>query len=209
MADNNTFEPRKKPRQARAQASYDAILEAAAQLFGQRGFTDTNTNLVAERAGVSIGTLYQYFPNKEALVVALNRRYTDDVINMLTARLKDAAHLPVARAVEAMIRAMLEVRADVSAELYEMFGVQVRRLQGYAPLKDTYSRAAELVATWLQQHADIVRPTNYPLAALVVVAAVDKCTETVVLHDAASDELDGAVAEITDLVLRYLFVDQP
>ncbi|CUR48149.1 Transcriptional regulator, TetR family [Alloalcanivorax xenomutans] len=69
---------RKKPRQQRSRATWDAILEAAAQLFGERGYTGTTTNKVAERAGVSIGSLYQYFPNKEALLLALSERHMEE-----------------------------------------------------------------------------------------------------------------------------------
>ncbi len=68
---------RKKPRQQRSRATWDAILEAAAQLFGEQGYTGTTTNKVAERAGVSIGSLYQYFPNKEALLLALSEQHME------------------------------------------------------------------------------------------------------------------------------------
>jgi AcrR family transcriptional regulator len=63
--------PRKSPRQARALATQDAIIEAAAHIIAKGGLAAFNTNAVAERAGVSIGSLYQYFPNKDALMVAL------------------------------------------------------------------------------------------------------------------------------------------
>jgi AcrR family transcriptional regulator len=66
--------PRKAPRQARAQATHDAIMEAAAHIISDGGLAAFNTNVVAERAGVSIGSLYQYFPNKDALMVALIER---------------------------------------------------------------------------------------------------------------------------------------
>ena len=66
---------RKKPRQQRSRATWEAILDAAAQLFGQSGYAATTTNKVAERAGVSIGSLYQYFPNKDALLTALAERH--------------------------------------------------------------------------------------------------------------------------------------
>jgi len=68
---------RKKPRQQRSRATYDAILEAAAQLFGQLGYQATTTNKVAEKAGVSIGSLYQYFPHKEALILALSEQHME------------------------------------------------------------------------------------------------------------------------------------
>jgi len=65
---------RRRPRQARAQATVDSILEAAAQVLQRAGHDGFNTNAVAERAGVSIGTLYQYFPDKDAILVAVARR---------------------------------------------------------------------------------------------------------------------------------------
>jgi AcrR family transcriptional regulator len=66
--------PRKNPRQARAVATREAIIEAAARIVAESGLAGFNTNAVAERAGVSIGSLYQYFPNKDALMVALIAR---------------------------------------------------------------------------------------------------------------------------------------
>ncbi len=65
---------RRRPKQARARATVDSILEAAVQVLERAGADGLNTNSVAERAGVSIGTLYQYFPDKEAILVAVARR---------------------------------------------------------------------------------------------------------------------------------------
>ena len=67
-------DPRKRPRQARSVATFEAILEAAARILESLGFAGFNTNAVAELAGVSIGSLYQYFPSKESLIVELIRR---------------------------------------------------------------------------------------------------------------------------------------
>lgn len=68
--------PRKQPLQARAQKTVDVIVEATARILEKHGHDGFTTNAVAERAGVSIGTLYQYFPNKEALLGALIARET-------------------------------------------------------------------------------------------------------------------------------------
>ncbi len=67
-------DPRKRPRQVRSVATFEAILEAAARILESLGFAGFNTNAVAELAGVSIGSLYQYFPSKDALIVELIRR---------------------------------------------------------------------------------------------------------------------------------------
>ncbi|MBB4934005.1 AcrR family transcriptional regulator [Lipingzhangella halophila] len=68
--------PRKKPRQVRSRETVDAVLEAAAQLFEREGL-DTTTNRIAERSGFSIGTLYQYFPNKWALLYGLAEHHIE------------------------------------------------------------------------------------------------------------------------------------
>lgn len=207
MGDAPPFEPRKSPRQARARASVDAILEAAAQLFAKHGFEETNTNAVARRAGVSIGTLYQYFPNKEALMVELHRRHVDLVLGALGERLITAVALPLDEACERLVEAMLDVRKDIRTELMELFGVHIRRLRGLNPMKETYRKATALVHAYLERHRDVMRPQNLELAALLVVAAVDRCSEAVVLQDPDSDLTRDAAREITELVLRYLRVE--
>lgn len=73
MAKHQDFQ-RRRPKQARAQVTYDSILQAAVQLLERAGPEGLNTNTVAERAGVSIGTLYQYFPDKESILLAVARR---------------------------------------------------------------------------------------------------------------------------------------
>ncbi|MDX7937586.1 TetR/AcrR family transcriptional regulator [Acinetobacter baumannii] len=74
-------DPRKRPRQARSVTTFEAILEAAARILESLGFAGFNTNAVAELAGVSIGSLYQYFPSKDALIVELIRRERAELSN--------------------------------------------------------------------------------------------------------------------------------
>jgi AcrR family transcriptional regulator len=79
-------------------------LEAAARILEQRGFPGFNTNAVAGLAGVSIGSLYQYFPNKDALVVALIERETAVLLNELSAVIDDVSFaLGMRRMIEAAI----------------------------------------------------------------------------------------------------------
>ena len=74
MASKLKGNQRRRPRQARSRATWEAIVEAAAQILERRGPAAFNTNEVAERAGVSIGTLYQYFEGKHAILAAAARR---------------------------------------------------------------------------------------------------------------------------------------
>lgn len=76
---------RKEPRQARSRATTAAILDAAAHSLGERGWAGLTTNAAAEIASVRIGSLYQYFPNKLALIEAVRRRHFDGVLAVLSA----------------------------------------------------------------------------------------------------------------------------
>lgn len=120
-APRPSLSPRKKPRQTRAKATVDAIFEATIQLLligGPHGLTTTR---VAERAGVSVGTMYQYFPNKQALIYALNDRYLD----ALAARIEITCRSHHGASVGSMVTALIETywtakteRADVTRALY-------------------------------------------------------------------------------------------
>jgi len=81
--------PRKQPRQARSRALVGALLDALTRVLNRVELDEATTNAIAEQAGVSVGSLYQYFPNKQALVAALIRRQAqgdiDDALSLLHA----------------------------------------------------------------------------------------------------------------------------
>ncbi len=77
LASRKRLSPRKAPTQERAKATVSAILEAGSQVLGRYGFADSTTDRIAKRAGVSIGTLYQYFPNKRSILHALAEVYLE------------------------------------------------------------------------------------------------------------------------------------
>src|SRR5579871_4413597 len=74
---------RKEPRQARSRATVEAIIRAGARVLGARGMDGFTTNETADVAGVSIGSLYQYFPDKLSLIDAIRRRHLDDVLAVM------------------------------------------------------------------------------------------------------------------------------
>jgi len=86
MPDSPSRQPsplRKTPSQTRAMRTVDTLFEAAARVLASEGEAGFTTNKIAQRAGFSIGTLYQYFPSKEAIVVAMVRRHRDRVLREL------------------------------------------------------------------------------------------------------------------------------
>ena len=99
--------PRKTPRQARARATCAAILEAAARILEEEGARPITTNRVAERAGVSVGSLYQYFPNRDAILAELVRDMRRDMLADMEAAGRAARGRPLAEAVPLLVRGAL------------------------------------------------------------------------------------------------------
>src|SRR5262245_2560603 len=87
--------PRKVPRQERSVALVDAILAAALRLLQKSGFSRSTTNHIAELAGVSVGSLYQYFPSKDAIFAKLINRVLSDNENLLLSRLEAMQGAPL------------------------------------------------------------------------------------------------------------------
>jgi AcrR family transcriptional regulator len=113
--------PRKRPRQARSMVTIDAIFEATIQVLLNDGVHRLTTTRVAERAGVSVGTMYQYFPHKQALLYALNERYLDLVADRVEATCRAQHGTITSVMVEALVRTYWNAkteRSDVTRALY-------------------------------------------------------------------------------------------
>jgi len=110
---------RKQPVQPRARVTIEQIIEAAATLIEERGLSGYNTNAVAARAGVSIGSLYQYFPGKDAIMAALARRETAALRGDITAaRLDAGSREALIRLIDAAVRHQL--RRPVLARVIDL-----------------------------------------------------------------------------------------
>ena len=104
MSSEAAVTPRKQPRQARATATVAAVVEAAARILEAEGLGGFNTNVVAARAGVSIGSLYQYFPGKDAILAALIRREAEAFDVALTEAVAATVELGTSSAVALLAR---------------------------------------------------------------------------------------------------------
>ncbi len=102
MARPIEVNPRKTPRQDRSRRMNELILEAAARVLAEGGPASFNTNRVAERAGISVGSLYQYYPNKAALLFRLYEQESSDTLGQLAGRLLNPSRPPRERLFEAV-----------------------------------------------------------------------------------------------------------
>lgn len=199
--------PRKAPKQRRSKATVDAILEATARVLVKEGYDKASTNRIAKVAGVSIGSLYQYFPSKESLVVALIEQHCGNMLQLLSSMVADLVNAPIDTAVRAYVRAMLQAHA-VEPELEKALLSQVMHIGRHIVFK-MEKQAQQVVRAYLEQRKDEILPDNLELAALTLVTAVEAITHRVVLEAPdrlASPELED---EICALVSRYLIGHAP
>ena len=108
--------PRKRPRQERGRATVEAILQAATYILIKSGWEALNTNAVAERAGVNISSLYQYFPNKESIVSELRNRHQERINACSAPSAGETMH----ERIVATVRHGIEIYRD-NAELFRAF----------------------------------------------------------------------------------------
>jgi AcrR family transcriptional regulator len=195
--------PRRRPTQARAKATEEAILSAAAQVLVKDGYDRASTNRIARRAGVSIGSLYQYYPSKEALVSALLERHVDQMLQLLMDTAAGLGGSSLEEAVPAYVRAMLRVHC-VDPELHQVFFEQFPRLGGVKRAHEFLRRASAVVRAYLEQHRHRLRHVDLDLATFVLVNAVEGVTHAAVLTGERSVADDQLAEEISSLVLRYL-----
>ncbi len=192
-----------RPRQARAQQTVRVILEAAKRVLIQEGYDGTTTNRVAEVAGVSIGSLYQYFPNKEALVASLAEAHVAEILRLVEGGLADAAALPLADGVRRLVSAMLRVH-QLEPELHRVLHEQVPRLHGYE-LTDINGQSQRLIERTLRtRRAELRAGLDAGLAAHLVMWSVEAITHGSVIEAPEVGQHEALVDEIVRLVLRYL-----
>ncbi len=207
MATALETNPRKQPRQARSRATVDAILTATAQVLVERGYDKTTTNVVARRAGVSIGSLYQYFPNKEALLTAVCELHMERTARLLLEKLGSLDDCPLADAIRTLVRVLLEVHA-ADPELHRVLIEQVPRLRGFEALQRMDRMFIEVVASALARRPERLRPTDLELAAFILVHSVQAIAHAAVLERPNALQDDALEDATVDLILRYL-IDDP
>jgi AcrR family transcriptional regulator len=196
-------EPRKRPRQRRSRETVTRILDASARIFGARGYRSTTTNEIAEAAGVSIGSLYQYFPNKDALLVALAERHVEDASAAFADRLADLGRQ--APALPVVARELVSLAVEVNAE--PSLG---RLLFDEAPRTPEVRRRLDaLVSGIAAAVADILRRAGAggadpEVRARLLVAMVDSAVHEVVLRVDPASTRDEATGELVELLLHGL-----
>jgi AcrR family transcriptional regulator len=192
--------PRKKPVQGRSRVTVDALLEATAHILVTEGYDKASTNKIAARAGVSVGSLYQYFPSKEALVAALAERHVEELMGVLFATAGDAPTNPIAL-VERIIRAMLQAHA-VDPELHRVITEQIPLHVAGARFE---AESERFVRALIEAHRDQLRDDlDVDLATFILIHAVESVTHAAVIERPKQLHDEKLAKELVWLVTSYL-----
>jgi len=206
MARRLQTNPRKTASQERSRSTVDALLEATARVLIKEGYDRASTNRIAEVAGVSIGSLYQYFPSKEALVAAVADRHTWEVSEVTRNALVKVA----ARPIEVAAREFVSIAIDahrVNPKLHGVLAEQIPRVGRLENVEANVRESYALVRGYLEAHRDEIDVADLDLAAFVLVTVVEALTHAAVLHrpDILTDDKSRRfVDDVTRLVVRYL-----
>ena len=193
---------RRKPSQKRAKVTVEAMLDAALVLLKRIGTHAITTNRIAETAGVSIGSVYQYFPNKHSLFTALHERHVDLVSEVIHQKLRASAESSLEELIEYLIDGMIEAHA-VDPELSELLQSEVpHRADGTV---DFAMRFQEPFRAALAPHVRrFGRKIDLDTRAFVVANLVDALGHAVVLRRPRGLSLAKARAEACKAMLAYL-----
>ena len=197
--------PRKSPSQKRSQLTVAALREATARILVKEGYEAASTNKIAAAAGVSIGSLYQYFPSKEALVAAVIDHHTQEMLQLVREALIKVTRQPVEVAARKLVKVMVDAHR-VNPRLHRALVEQVPRVGRLENIQAIDREAYALVRAYLEAHANELSVPDLDVASFICVAAVEALTHAAVVNrpDVLTDKAGVLVDEVTRLVVRYL-----
>lgn len=164
--------PRKRPLQARSRDLVNALMQATARILVRDGWDALTTNRVANEAGVSVGSLYQYFPHKDALVSALVESWAETLTAQFVALGAELLDASVEVGARRLVETVLDVtRADQA--LHRSVLLQLPRIGALEAFERLNQRSAEMLAEWIALHRNEVDVDDPSLTAHVIVTSLD------------------------------------
>jgi AcrR family transcriptional regulator len=197
--------PRKSATQKRSQAMVETLLDATARVLTREGYDRASTNRIAATAGVSVGSLYQYFPNKEALVAALVARHNRQMLELLRDALKEVASFDLATAIGELVRAAVDAHL-VDSALHRIFAEQVPRLGQLAKIDALQQETFLMVRAYLEERRAEISVPDLDSATAICVTAVEALTHEFVINrpEALDGDRDRFIGEVMRLIVGYL-----
>ncbi len=190
---------RKAPQQARSQETVEAIVTAAARVLAKSGWARFNTNAVADVAGVSIGSLYQYIPNKEALVFAIKRRHFADLQAVIETACDVGTSLSLHDRVRCLVSGIIDAHT-IDPALHRILEQEVPHDTTAPELESPYAPMQQQLATLIRLSR--ITKAHRDVAARVTLSAIEGAVHGASVNgDLRSPEF---ARQLTQLVFAYL-----
>lgn len=198
--------PRKLPRQRRSRATVEAILEACARILRESGQAGLTTNRIAERAGVGIGSVYQFFPNREAIIVALAEQRLAQLGRALQQELEAALPLPGIDGIRQLLtRLLAEVGAD--RELYRLLLREASLLRELPEVQRAINRFHDWVSLGAHRAGGRVNLPAFDADIWLIVRMVGNALLDIAFDQADRDQQDRLIEELARLSGRMIGLD--
>lgn len=197
--------PRKTATQERSRQTVGVLLEATARILVKDGYDKASTNKIA-LTGVSVGSLYQYFPSKEALVAAVIDRHMQEMLELVRKELIEVAIRPIDVAARKLVAAMIDAHR-VDPKLHRVLVEQIPRTGRLENIEAMDREAYKLVRAYLEAHRDELGVTDLDTAAFVCVKTVEALTHAAVLGEPQmlrDERVEHFTNEVTRLIVQYL-----
>jgi AcrR family transcriptional regulator len=194
--------PRKTPKQERSREMVEAILEASARVFVKHGYAKATTNRIAEAAGISVGSLYQYFPSKDAIAVELLRRYRESLVALVHGHLAGVHAEGFEGVVRALAAALLRAEG-INPALHRVLIEQVLRTGARAEILGFEEKVEGLLADAIRSADAGIPGRDAEVAAFLLVRAVLGAVHAAVV-DRPGMNGPKLVDELTRLIVRYI-----
>jgi AcrR family transcriptional regulator len=192
----------RRPKQERSRETVDAILTAATRVFVREGYARATTNRIAKTAGVSVGSVYQYFPSKDAIAAELLRRYRERLVARIAARVGEMNEVTFRDVVHTLVSALL-LDEEIDISLRRVLIERVLRTDRRREVSGFEERIEGLLADSLRASKDRVAVADYDLCAFVLVRVVLAVTHGAVV-DNPRYNTPALVDELTRLIVRYI-----
>ena len=197
-----SFKPRKRPVQARSEATVSALFEASIQVLLGVGYRKFTTTRVAERAGVSVGSLYQYFPNRQALITAVIERYLEGLRATIEQRCRELCGHTLDRQITGLVDAAITAKwahIEVSRALHE----PLADIGGTELVTASAIKTAGVVAEVLRSCADASFRDVDRLSLLMVISC-SALLQAAVTDETGALDRESVRTHMRAMVLGYL-----
>ena len=194
---------RHRPQQARSQERVDLILDTAAEFIAEVGYEAVTTNAIAERAGISIGSLYRYFPDKDAILRGLSVRHLEQVREIYDGVFtEDMAYLPLDVVIDRIVDPFVELQVMCPAFRQFLLGSDVSAdIAAASEAMD--AEIIDRLAVFLRQVAPDIGEERARLVAMACKAQV-KALLSLITCDSSPEFCEQITAEMKRMLLNYL-----